>query len=128
MNDRIALQNGAAPNKEEIYTANFFISKDKKATVRFLAVSKNKNVRMPDIVMYGKKWEIKCPIGKGSNTIKRAFQTATKQSPNIIFDLRHSKMPDRVNIPKLEKEFKDIKKAKNLKIITKSQKLIDYSK
>jgi len=128
MNDRITLQNGAAPNKEEIATANFFISKDRKATVRFLAVSKNKNVRMPDIEMYGKKWEIKCPVGNSSATIKRAFKIAIKQSNNLIFDLRHSKMPDRVNIPKLEKEFQDIKKAKNLKIVTKSQKLLDYSK
>jgi len=128
MNDRITLQDGATPNKDEILTANFLILQNRKATVRFLAVSKNKNMRTPDIEMDDKKWEIKCPRGKGSNTIKRAFETASNQSSNIIFDLRHSKIGDRVNIPKIQKEFRDIKKVKNLKIITKSQKLPDFSK
>ena len=128
MHDRITLQDGATPNKEEILTASFLISQDKKIKIRFLAASQAKGTRTPDIEMDSKKWEIKCPRGKGSNTIKRAFQVASNQSSNIIFDLRHSKMPDRVNIPKLEKEFRDIRKVKNLLIVAKSKKLLDYHK
>ena len=128
MNDRITLQTGATPSKEEIVTANFLIKANRKITIRFLAVSKTKGIRTPDIQMNGLKWEIKCPIGKGANTIKRAFEVASNQSGNIIFDLRHSKMPDKVNIAKLEKEFGDIKKVKNLLIITKSRKMLDYKK
>ncbi len=89
-----------------------------------------KGARTPDIRMRDLDWEIKCPTGKSANTIKRAFKTALRQSKNIIFDLRNSKMPDRVNIAKLEKEFSDIKSAKNLIIITKSRKMmvVEYHK
>lgn len=78
--------------------------------------------------MNGNDWEIKCPTGKSANTIKRAFKVALRQSKYIIFELRNSKMPDKVNIPKLEKEFSDIKSAKYLIIITKSGKMIDFTK
>jgi hypothetical protein len=71
---------------------------------------------------------MKCLIGKSANTIKRAFKTALHQSVNIIFDLRSSKIPDATNITKLEKEFSDIKSAKNLLVITKSRKLLDFHK
>jgi hypothetical protein len=128
MLDRISLQTGAEPLKQEIATANFLVDYDKKVKIRFLAVSKTKNVKTPDIEMDGLKWEIKNPVGKGGNTIKRAFEVASNQSCNIIFDLRRSKMPDKVNLPKLEKEFNDIKKVKRLKVITKSRRLLDFEK
>ena len=87
-----------------------------------------KGSKTPDIRMRSLNWEIKCPTGKSANTIKRAFKTALRQSKNIIFDLRSSNMPDKVNLAKLEKEFSDIKSAQHLIIITKSQKMIDLHK
>lgn len=78
--------------------------------------------------MDGLEWEIKCPIGKSANTIKRAFKAALRQSKNIIFDVRASRMTDQVNIAKLEKEFSDIKSANNLLIITKKRELLDFHK
>lgn len=96
--------------------------------IELLPPISRKGVRTPDIRMKGLDWEIKCPCGKSANTIKRAFKTALRQSKNIIFDLRNSKMPDKVNVAKLEKEFNDIKSAKNLTIITKSLKVIDFHK
>lgn len=85
----------------------------------------NKGVSTPDIYMDGLDWEIKCPTGKSANTIKRSFKTALRQSKNIVFDLRRSRMPDNVNIAKLQKEFTDIKIARRLVISTKSRKLLD---
>ena len=87
-----------------------------------------KGARTPDIRMNDLEWEIKCPVGKSANTIKRAFKTALRQSQNIIFDLRGSKMTDAVNIAKLEKEFSDIKSARRLVIITKKRELLDFYK
>jgi hypothetical protein len=87
-----------------------------------------KGIRTPDIKARDLKWEIKCPTGKSANTIKRAFKVALRQSKNIIFDLRNSKMPDKVNIAKLGKEFSDIRSVENLIIITKSRKMIELSK
>jgi len=126
MNDRISLQTGALPTTAEIEVANYLASTGK--TVRFLAPIQQENVRTPDIEMDGIQWEIKTPIGKSTNTIKRAFKTALRQSKYIIFDLRHSKLPDKPNIDKLHKEFTDIRSAKKLLIITKSGELIDMAK
>lgn len=96
--------------------------------VELLPPVQRKGVRTPDIKMNNHEWEIKCPIGKSSNTIKRAFKVALRQSKYIIFDLRGSKLPDKINIPKLEKEFNDIKSTKYLMIIAKSRKIIDFSR
>lgn len=96
--------------------------------VELLPPVQRKGARTPDIRMSGTEWEIKCPTGKSANTIKRAFKTALRQSKHIIFDLRGSKMTDKVNIAKLEKEFNDIKSAKRLYIITKKRELLDFHK
>ncbi|MCL2335538.1 MAG: hypothetical protein FWC57_05680 [Endomicrobia bacterium] len=73
-------------------------------------------------------WEIKSPQSDGKHTIEHAFRKALKQSENIIFDLRRSKMPDSKCISQLTKYFDDMKKIKRLLIITKSQKLLDFKK
>ena len=126
MDDKISLQTGAIPTTEELEVANFLASKNKN--IRFLAPSTEKGMKTPDIEMDGMQWEIKTPIGKSANTIKRAFKTALRQSKDIIFDLRHSKLPDEPNIDKLKKEFNDIKSAQRLLIITKKHELIDLRK
>jgi hypothetical protein len=82
--------------------------------VKLLSPVQRKNTRTPDICMRDLDWGIKCPTGKSANTIKQAFKTALRQSKNIIFDLRNSKIPDKINIAKLEKEFSDIRSAKHL--------------
>jgi len=128
MNDRITLQDGATPNKDEILTANFLISQDKKTIVRFLAVSKNKNVRTPDIEMADKKWEIKCPRGTGKYLVQNIIHKALHQSPNIILDLRHMKMHQAKAINEIEKVFNLSKSVKTIIIITKSRKTIEYKK
>jgi len=96
--------------------------------IELLPPLQQKGARTPDIRMNDLEWEIKCPVGKSANTIKRAFKTALRQSQNIIFDLRGSKMTDAVNITKLEKEFSDIKSARRLIIITKKRELLDFYK
>lgn len=96
--------------------------------IELLPPIQRKGARTPDIRMNGLDWEIKCPTGKSANTIKRAFKSALRQSKYIIFDLRGSKMTDEVTISKLEKEFKDIKSAERLLVITKKRNLLDFSK
>ena len=96
--------------------------------IELIPPSQLKGTRTPDIRMNGFEWEVKAPTGNSSNTIKRAFKTAIRQSENIIFDLRSSQLTDEVNITRLEKEFEDIKRAKRLLIITKTQGLIEKSK
>ena len=54
--------------------------------VELIPPSQLKGKRTPDIRMNGLEWEMKAPVGKSTNTIKRAFKSAVRQSGNIIFD------------------------------------------
>ncbi|TAK89187.1 hypothetical protein EPO04_03770 [Patescibacteria group bacterium] len=118
--------NGVVLHTHENATVVFLT--DQGFDIELLPPVQRKGARTPDIRMAGIDWEIKCPTGKSTHTIKRAFKVALGQSKNIIFDLRNSKMPDKVNIVRLEKEFTDIKSAKNLKVITKSHGVLDFRK
>jgi hypothetical protein len=118
--------NGVVLQNHENATVVFLTEQGYNVTL--LPPQQLKGVHTPDVRISGLDWEIKCPTGKSANTIKRAFKTALRQSCNIIFDLRNSKAPDKINITKLQKEFSDIKSAKRLMTISKSKKLIDFDK
>jgi hypothetical protein len=128
MHDRITLQTGAAPNKDEILTANFLISQNKKTTIRFLAASNVKGTKTPDIEMDGVKWEIKCPRGAGKYLMQNIIHKAIHQAPNIIIDLRRAKMHQAKALNEIEKVFNLSKSAKTIIIITKSKKILEYKK
>lgn len=96
--------------------------------VELIPPQRRKGAHTPDIRMLGSEWEMKCPTGRSPHTIKRAFKTALKQSPNMIFDLRKSKVPEAATLAKLGKEFTEVRKAKRLLIITKGGRLLDKKK
>ena len=125
---KITLEIGAEPERHEIRTAEFFANLG--IDIHFLKAIDRRGVKTPDILMSGLKWEIKAPKSNASRTIENAFRSAIKQSPNVIFDLRRSKLADSTNIPKIQRQLKLIHKAnlKNLKIITKSKELLEFSK
>ncbi len=82
----------------------------------------------PDIIIDGVKWEMKSPTGETKNTIKNNIQNALLQSNNIILDLRRIKRPMEKCIREIEREFEANKKIRKLKVITKSKKILDFSK
>ncbi len=96
--------------------------------IELIPPSQLKGERTPDIRMNGLEWEMKAPIGKSANTMKRAFKSAIRQSDNIIFDLRNAQLTDDANLSRLDKEFNDIRKVKRLLIITKAHGLIEKDK
>ena len=123
---KIILSADVVLQEHEIKTANFFARRNK--TVEFLPRRYDKGIKIPDIKMDGVLWEIKAPQSNGKHTIEHSFRKALKQSENIIFDLRRSKMDEFKCISQLTKHFKDMKKIKHLLIITKSDKLLDIKK
>ena len=82
--------------------------------------------KTPDIDVNGTRWEIKSPRGNAKKTIENDLRTARKQSENIVIDLARSKMRYTRVIARskfyIRTEAHDIK---HLKIITKTQKIID---
>ena len=72
---------------------------------------------------------MKSPKGKTRSTLEHAFQTAMKQSVNIVFDLRRIQMPNEKAVTILEQLFNYSKGIKNLLVISKGRKkLLDYKK
>lgn len=125
------------PKKQGAIIANgVVLEKHENATIVFLT-SKGFDVEIvppvlerktPDIKMAELFWEIKRPIANSKYTIPHAFKSALKQSPNIIFDLRSSKLHQEKALSRLKKEFELSKGAKRLKVILKSKGIIDFSK
>ena len=118
--------NGVLLQQHEMSTVVFLTQQG--FDVALIPPQRRKGAHTPDIHMQGLDWEMKRPKGQSAHTIKRAFKTASRQSVNIIFDLRSSKMPDEVNLPKLEKEFADLRSVRRLIIITKDGTSIDKTK
>lgn len=87
-----------------------------------------KGVRTPDIRMNGLDWEMKAPKSDGKYTIEHSFRSALKQSPNIIFDIRWSKIPQGKCVAEIERRFNDFNKVVRVLIITKQKKLLDLTK
>ena len=86
--------------------------------VELIKPIQRKGARTADIIMLDVEWEIKSPKSDGKYTIEHSFRSALKQSPNIIFDIRASKIPQKKCIIEIERRFKDFKKVNRVMIIT----------
>ena len=74
------------------------------------------------------QWELKSPKGKGKNNIERQLQTGLKQSKNIIFDARRSKIHIVRIRSELTRQFKLTKSMKRLILIEKSKNVVELSR
>lgn len=114
------------------------IEKHEKLTVDFLAnigydvtfivPNRQQGSSTPDIEMLGMCWEIKSPKGKSSRTIENCVRQASKQSPNIIIDLRRTdrRIPESRLFTEAEKQFEKTKGIKRLIIITREENMVDF--
>jgi hypothetical protein len=76
-------------------------------------------IHTADIVIDGLLWEIKCPTGKEKRTIDNNFKTASKQSENLIFDLRKIRLSEEQCLSKLKIELRSRSNIKRLLVISK---------
>ena len=112
------------PEKNELETAKYFATLGKDVT--FIRPSSIPNQHRPDIEMDGLEWEMKAPTGSGKRNIEYNFRKAVMQSKNIIFDLRHVKIPEQQCIAQLEKEFSERPYLNKLYVIKKNGELLVY--
>ncbi len=113
------------PEKNELETAKYFAVMGKD--VVFIRPSSIPNQHRPDILMDGLEWEMKAPTGSGKRNIEYNFRKAVAQSKNIIFDLRHVKIPEQQCIAQLEKEYSERPYLNKLYVIKKNGELLTYS-
>lgn len=87
-----------------------------------------KDMHQPDIIVDNVYWEIKSPKGGAKNTIRHNLKRAEKQSKNVIIDLRRCGFTDEQAIREIKRIFSISKRIKKIKIITKSENVLDFSK
>lgn len=119
------------PNGVVLYThenATVVFLTDQGFDVELLPPVQRKGARTPDIRMLELEWEMKSPRSNGKYTIEHSFRSALKQSPNIIFDIRGSKMPEWKCITEIERRFNEFKKVNRVMIVTKGHGLLDFNK
>lgn len=114
------------PEKHELETAKFFA--ELGYDIEFIPPSNIPEVHRPDIVMEGIEWEIKSPMGKSKNTIRRNIKQATKQSKNIIVDLRRILSSEQQCIQQIEERFVKHHSIKKIIVIKKDGGLIRLSR
>lgn len=109
--------------KDHELSAALILAYHFKTDVIFLRPERKKT---PDIDVDGTKWEIKSPRGNGKKTIDNNLRAAHKQSRNIVLDLRRAKLHQSRAIARINYYLSvGPHKIKHLKIITKTQKIID---
>lgn len=111
------------PENHEMETVSFLANLG--YDIEFISPSQMKGVKTPDIKMQNLEWEIKSPINNGERSIEHALRSALKQSPNIIFDLRRSKMSTEKTLSRIGFILRKVKKIRHFLIITKTKQLLD---
>jgi len=87
-----------------------------------------KDTPTPDFLMDNKPWELKCPRTKNVASLTRTLREATKQSPNVIFDLRRLPGHTKSTAMSLARAFRQYSPARRLLILTKNQLPLAFSK
>lgn len=113
-----------SPARYEI-TAAQLLAEHFKADVEFVPRS---NQKTPDFLISGVKWELKSPTGTGKRNIERQLQTGIKQSQNIVFDARRSKIHIARIKNVLNYQFRLAKSIKRIVLIDKGKNVIELTR
>ena len=110
--------------KDYELSAAFILAQHFKADVVFLRPKLDKT---PDIKVNDLKWEIKSPKGNGKKTIENNLREASKQSQNIVMDLRRIRMHQTRAIARINFFLSKPNRLKRVLIVTKSKKVIEIT-
>jgi hypothetical protein len=85
-------------------------------------------IRPPDFLINSVEWELKSPTGDGKYNVQHQIKAAAKQSVNIVFDSRRSKMHMAKIRHEVERHFGYTKPIKRLILIDKNKMIVELSK
>ena len=126
MKKGILKQNGVHLRDHEYATVKLLL--ENGFDVELIPPSEIKGLRMPDIMMNGIPWEMKCPQGNGKYTVQNTMQNAAGQSRNVIIDLRRCKMNETQALRDFEREYNKSNHIRKMKLIKKDAEILDFSK
>lgn len=96
--------------------------------VELIPKSNVEGVHTPDIKIGNIKWEIKSPKGEGSSLMKNTIQKALRQSCYIVIDLRRTKRHQTKCLHELKRQFDNSKSLREIMVITKSGRVLEFKK
>ena len=96
--------------------------------IELVPTSNIKGLKMPDMMIDGIPWEVKAPQGGSKNTIKHNIQNAAHQSESVIIDLCRCKLYEQKALNEIQHHFNLSKHIKRIKVVTKSEEIIDLQK
>ena len=99
-----------------------------KASVRVIPQAKGFKETSADFIIDGISYELKSPITTSVRSIKNLIQSATKQSRNVVIDIRKSKITEKKMIPVCNERIKSLKKLKKIVLIVNKKIVIEFSK
>ncbi len=117
------IPNGVSLEKHENDTVVYFT--DLGFDIELIPPSLTSGTRQPDFLMDGLAWEMKSSRSNGSRTIEHAVRSASRQSENIIIDLRRSKLDSERAITQITLHASRRTNIKKLIVITKRGVRID---
>ena len=110
------------PEKHEYETAKYFA--DRGFDVIFIKPSDIEGVSSPDFEMARRIWETKSPIKFSKSSFEDNFKKASKQSENLIFDLRRLNREDEKRYRHGIQTRKKARRIKTLLVISKDGRLL----
>ena len=120
------IYNGVHLTEAEKHTINILLNEG--YNIELVQPSDVKDTHNPDILINNIYWEIKAPVGKSKNTIRHNLKRAEKQSRNVIIDLYRCGLTEFQAMKDIKRVFYISKHLQKLKVITKQQKILDFSK
>jgi len=115
--------NGVSLEKHENDTIVFFT--ELGFDIELVPPSKTRGSKKADFIMDELEWEMKSPQSNGARTIEHAVRSASKQSENIIIDLRRSKLDTERAMTQIRFHTSKRTNIKKLIVITKNGTKLD---
>lgn len=109
------------PSEQEL-SAAYILTEYFQADVKFVARAAHKTA---DFLIAGRYWELKSPTGAGKHNVQHSLQRASRQSKNIIFDARYSKIHASRLKFELRAQMRLIHGIKELLLIEKNGKVVE---
>ena len=117
------IRNGVLQYQHEAMTIQYFLARGEDVTLNVPThVPCNRN---PDFIMRGVMWEAKSPIINNTTSIQTTLKRASKQSGNVILDLRRLKGSENKLLKVVQNDFYKSRRLKRLLIIRKTGELLE---
>ena len=99
-----------------------------KTTVRVLPQSKGYKETSADFIIDGSSYELKSPKTSSVRSISNLIQSATKQSRNVVIDIRKSRITEKKMIQICNERLKSLKKIKKIVLIVNKKIVLEFTK